>query len=1634
MTFTNMDYTTVATQLASIVDAGFAKSNIRPEALFNIGVDADAQQFAQDLLEQFRGIVSNGLVHQVNCSADLNLNEGTIGLIELVMDIGLGCYAAWAFATRDSVVHCCVAGAMVALRFGHIHKSLKTFGQDNVQAEAFSPATIGLLGGGVLFKLLDGIMHAETFDQCYNYSLDVIKRYCSEPAAAALDVFLTFLQHILDAVCKVATGQEFPVRLIGQGARMVRASLDKINDLTVAKQSNSIALDELAIQLSDALSELEKGMKTLPKGSALLGFATQTATSANRALIEIRTILGSSSGSRIEPVCYVFVGPPGIGKTMFNNVVCDYFVYELSSTYMKEYYKRDSAAMHRQIYSFDQTDQYFSGYRNQLVGVIDEVEPQPAASGMVSMPSRLIRLVNSASCPLNMADLGSKGNTWFSTRVLVGTTNNYNWANLPGVSNVDAFYRRVNFVSSTPDLVALQRDFGNGQLRSFEELKPAMQDYMQHQFQKYKAKELDLSDYLDTAYKYIRFAITKPNAAGTISSANGVPILPSELIRRVVREAKMKEEFAGNRVDLTTRIIEERSMAIEAQSAILGSIKDILTRRYYNVEPSDRLLGENGAQLFPTIWRAIARESSTKDCVCQVCLSIRNFNHVDNSMGPGGLDATEQYALEVCRLIHVPTISEADIYQLREELRHGPRHASEAIKNIKCFYDLLSTSVRGDRMSAAHIFVDAHIHFSYYAHEYANGVMSRIKRMRMKEGIIRFAKDVGLALIFVKMAQLAWSIAAPEKRIKAQGDYPMRPRKKERHKTPAITVRVHEIQPEGGPDDLMYSLARTNVYKFSITSGKPGVNFVSHFTMVQNQLALTPLHTVRGIIAAFEYDPDAVMVIEGCVQPTTSGYTSKRQEIPLCNLIVKEGDSFTFVGGITEVCRPFVNPEGVAISTDMCMVTIPVSARARHTAFHTEDFFSEKIDHVERNGSLVTIGDNGGIVIEQAPMYPERNWQAIKCSNNFFGVDVDDDETNETHWFGKNIVKYVANTRVGFCGAPIFMKRNGTYRIVGIHVAGSVRGGWGYGIVVSAEDIARTIKLHLGDKDAVPLEPSLEEVVAESAFVVDEGESTKFGHVEAFKVKAARVPTRTSLAKSPLYDLVDGPPRAPAILKPVLRDGQVIDPIAKAQEEYGNVTRAPRLWIARMCMDNVFRRMMRSAPLPGEKYIPTYEETICPGELFPFTRSVPRGTSPGYPYCLSNKKKGKLAFFGEGQDYEFTSNEWFALVAEADAAKAKILRGERPLFINLSFPKDERRSVEKVEQVKTRLISGGSVLFTMLLRQCTMGFFNFIVRTRGTSGIAIGTNPYSEDWDALANRMGAIADQPQEANCIAGDFSGFDKKLHYVWIMEVCRIITKFYGDEGSDVATIRKALFYEIAFSRHVVGNAVVEWVGSNPSGQSMTTPTNSAANAAMLRYALVLEYLERICDEVTEASVDAALEVMFHPERPAIQDEDFGDDSLIAVLDMENHLLSWVDGISVSEAFEKHLSVKYTDESKSDVQQARRTLSECTFLKRGFVQSGVAPSLRGRFLAPLELDSILDSVRWFKPKSDGSGLTEWADNVTHMIEELSLHGPEIYTKHGNQIIDACMRLEIRPQNLPMVLPPIGVAQVACCSREMEY
>lgn len=173
---------------------------------------------------------------------------------------------------------------------------------------------------------------------------------------------------------------------------------------------------------------LKKGMREL---DAIYG-------SANAALSQIK-------GARPEPCTIILWGDPGVGKSVL--------IKRLHAGLMAMCYSAELSAngddATRMMYSKD-PGKYWDGYNSNTHKslLIDDVGAKKQSSGgssgdMEDDYSMIMRVVNTAACPLNMAHLEAKGTSYFRSPFVIMTSN----------LTAERFMDEARLVLATPDAV-----------------------------------------------------------------------------------------------------------------------------------------------------------------------------------------------------------------------------------------------------------------------------------------------------------------------------------------------------------------------------------------------------------------------------------------------------------------------------------------------------------------------------------------------------------------------------------------------------------------------------------------------------------------------------------------------------------------------------------------------------------------------------------------------------------------------------------------------------------------------------------------------------------------------------------------------------------------------------------------------------------------------------------------------------------------------------------------------------------------------------------------------------------------------------------------------------------------------------
>lgn len=591
-----------------------------------------------------------------------------------------------------------------------------------------------------------------------------------------------------------------------------------------------------------------------------------------------------------------------------------------------------------------------------------------------------------------------------------------------------------------------------------------------------------------------------------------------------------------------------------------------------------------------------------------------------------------------------------------------------------------------------------------------------------------------------------------------------------------------------------------------------------------------------------------------------------------------------------------------------------------------------------------------------------------------------------------NGFQYDIATERGDCGGLLCQINSAVQceKIIGIHTAG--HGARGYGPRILRSEIEHVLE-YFDSLDGVILSDEVDELCED---IPDEEQ------VDGFEAQCYGRPITqvgaTEIRKTPLHNTYTNSVMKPAHLRPRRVGDEIIDPMAVARSKYCQPVQAMSSRMLDLVSNYVLARMMRSSidsPPWGMPKVFTFREAVegIPGVQF--CEGIPRNTSAGYPYKLDvpSQHRGKSHFFGSDGPYEFTSSHCKELEKRVHEVIADAKIGRRRLHVYADFLKDERRPIEKVDAMKTRMISSCPLDLLIIHRMYFLDFVRWLMANRIYNGSAVGINNYSSEWHSLALEFKSMMVSRSLA-LIAGDFSGFDSSMTAQIERKVLDMINTWYSD-GND--GVRKLLWEDVCASRHIFSHVVYQWTGKNPSGAFPTTALNTIVNMLLIVYAFVASYLEFKCVSEFDVEFEVTMVDAFKLANDHLRYICYGDDSLIAISEVVENFFDQ-DQMS---AVLHNLGYKYTTESKNETRvKPLRELPEVSFLKRGFVPSEIT----GQYISPLELSVILEMPMWTTKKD--TELLDTCINVDTALRELSLHPKAVFDVWAPKIISAARRL----------------------------
>lgn len=594
--------------------------------------------------------------------------------------------------------------------------------------------------------------------------------------------------------------------------------------------------------------------------------------------------------------------------------------------------------------------------------------------------------------------------------------------------------------------------------------------------------------------------------------------------------------------------------------------------------------------------------------------------------------------------------------------------------------------------------------------------------------------------------------------------------------------------------------------------------------------------------------------------------------------------------------------------------------------------------------------------------------------------------------------EYTAETFPGCCGAPIMaLDARIPKKILGFHVAGS--SGKGYAQAISSEEVDAVLGgVRTQCLVSAPNIDSLgrEEWKPSASFKPS-------GYYPLGKVNQALFTAKqTQISESPICGLVTKPITKPANLQDfIAEDGETLVNMDFNLDKYfgpSDIYVPPEdlqiledYGVKAFAIDEENQHLMREL---------TYEEAIqgVPGEEY--LPSMNRQTSPGYPYVLKRKGKGKTQWLGKEGDLLVNNLE---LKTDVETLLDHASQGLRDPIVFTALFKDERRPIRKVDEGKTRIFAGGPMHFTIAIRMFFLGFCAAFMKQRIRNGSLVGSDVHSYDWTRFVKYLNEVSDV-NEPNFLAGDHSNFDGSLILQLLWVVYRIIERLYKRENNLTTYV---LWSSICNCVLLFKTLLFMLTHSQPSGNPLTTVINTIYGRLLFFYTLLL-LLRDIIEKGDDEQVEKAMVIIKNIDN-YFRCGTYGDD-IAAVLNHDLRGLITPDDVTRKMATLGH---RFTDELKSSGKQEYRTLHEISILKRKFV---FEPTLN-RWFAPLELTVILEMLNWDKCNNKYEKYEQLTQNIQTACVEFVYHGEEVYNFWTKKIRQALREADLEGKvNMPML------------------
>ena len=333
-----------------------------------------------------------------------------------------------------------------------------------------------------------------------------------------------------------------------------------------------------------------------------------------------------------------------------------------------------------------------------------------------------------------------------------------------------------------------------------------------------------------------------------------------------------------------------------------------------------------------------------------------------------------------------------------------------------------------------------------------------------------------------------------------------------------------------------------------------------------------------------------------------------------------------------------------------------------------------------------------------------------------------------------------------------------------------------------------------------------------------------------------------------------------------------------------------------------------------------------------FVDKMKRNTSMGFPW-----RKAKKYFMdpveGHGpDDVDFTPEVY----EEIDRMFDCYFRGERAHPVFTACLKDEPLPFKKIREKKTRVFSISNAPFSFVMRKFLLPFVRVFQMNSLIFEGAPGINCSSKSWGALRKYL----TKHGLKRLIAGDYGKFDKHMEAALILVAFHFIRRIFewAQVPSWVLQVIQCIAEDCAYSLTDFFGDLMEFMGSNPSGQVLTVIINCIVNSIYMRYCFYQacpgDLMKKVC--------------MLNSFKNWVNLITYGDDNAMGV----HPDCDWFNHTAIRDILAE-IGVEYTMADKEAESVPFISIDDVSFLKRTWRWE---PALgdKGDWACPLDFSSI--------------------------------------------------------------------------------